>query len=177
MLLVVLFTSCTKKLDFNKFELSLLDVYKEGDTLIFQSSKGDLDTVYIVDKTISHAQWNPLAHSGKYTPLNGKIYYARKKLPNGQMNTRPFIHLYKNEPDSTSLYIFYNIFFSKKFRNDNPSELMSVMQDGTYMFRNTISKKDSDNQEVIYWNYKHGIIKYITPEGVIWTCLSCNYEE
>ncbi|SFH29472.1 hypothetical protein [Pontibacter chinhatensis] len=166
-------SSCSKKVRFNKFEHSLLEVYNEGDTLVFQSNKGELDTVYIVDKDIGHARWNPLVHSGIFRPLSGKVYSARERLPNGQLDTRQFISLYKDEPDSTSLYIFFDdIFLSIKFKN-NPSVLMSILQDSTYKFQEPVSNNDSNNQEVIYWHVKHGVVKYTTKEGTSWICISC----
>ena len=45
-------STCGIKTKFNKYELKWLNVYKTGDTLIFRSTNGELDTSLIVKRDI-----------------------------------------------------------------------------------------------------------------------------
>jgi len=97
--------ACQRNVYFDDFEKSLLDIYQEGDTLIFESDRGLLDTTYIVIKDVGYADWNPFAHSGKYKILSGKIYYGPDRGRKDNMFLYDILSLYKSHPDTTRMYL------------------------------------------------------------------------
>jgi hypothetical protein len=42
--------------------------YKQGDTLIFRSNKGNTDTVVIIKKNVYYPEYNPIELHDKYLP-------------------------------------------------------------------------------------------------------------
>ncbi len=71
---------CLYKTKFTEEELKWIDPYEEGDTLIFRSSTGELDTSWIVQKIIYYPECNPIAHHAKYKHQTARIYYQNSKL-------------------------------------------------------------------------------------------------
>ncbi|WP_436834607.1 hypothetical protein, partial [Parapedobacter sp. DT-150] len=113
---LLLLGSCQRNVYFSDFEKLFLDVYNEGDTLIFESDTGERDTAYILHKDIGYASWNPFAHAGKYKFLAGEIYGARNWITNDKPELREYLSLTKSHPDTTSLYIAYrNIIMLERF--------------------------------------------------------------
>ncbi|MDX3912712.1 hypothetical protein [Olivibacter sp. EAT-5] len=176
LLIAGLFVSCQRNVYFSGFEKSFLAVYKEGDTLIFESNKGERDTSYILRKDIGYTEWNPLTHSGKYRILYGEIEEANGTLPNGELDGRKFVSLIKKNPDSVSLFIAYNnIIMMQRFKNFNIESLDKYkLANGIYRFRILHTKDNVNTEEHLYWHLKYGLIKFVTKEGVIWRRINLN---
>lgn len=165
-----LLMACQKSVYFNDFEKSLLDIYQEGDTLIFESDKGLLDTTYIVLKDVGYADWNPFAHSGKYKMLSGKIYYGLDKDREDNMFLYDILSLYKSHPDTTRMYLSYKKnYMSGKFNNLSVKSLEGYKV-GDYLYRfNEIRKNEAITEETqLFFDLRYGIVKYMTNEGEVW---------
>lgn|GEM_PF-3870813 len=175
-LIVGVFTSCQKKVYFNDFEKSFLDVYNEGDTLIFESGKGERDTSYILKKDIRFAEWNPLAHSGKYKRLIGEIDQANKTLANETPDTSKFISLLKENPDAVSLFIVYDdIILMRRFKKFSLKSLEKYKVDNNvFRFRIIHKKENVNTEESLYWHLKYGLVKFVTKEGIVWRRININ---
>jgi hypothetical protein len=65
------------KTRFSKTELKWLDVYKEGDTLIYKSQAGELDTSFIIKKEIYYPSYNPVEVHNMYLPLSFHFFLVR----------------------------------------------------------------------------------------------------
>ncbi|MGK6353557.1 hypothetical protein [Parapedobacter sp. DT-150] len=170
-LIPLLFGSCQRNVYFNDFEKSLLDVYNEGDTLIFESDKGVLDTSYILRKDIGYADWNPFAHSGRYKILIGTIYYgSSKKLFQGNMYPYKILNIGKNHPDSSYVSISYDsIHSSWNFEEFSLDSLESYkIGDGLYRFKISRKEKDSTIETQLFFDLKYGVVKYITADDEVW---------
>lgn len=73
-------TSCGSKTTLDKEDKKWL-VYQPGDTLIFESKHGDLDTTLVTEKKVFHAEYNPIELHGKYQPQIGQIWYFNRNTP------------------------------------------------------------------------------------------------
>ena len=77
--LLISFSSCKpKKTRFSKADLSWIDIYREGDTLIFKSPTDELDTSIIIKKEVYHSE--PALPVEKYKHQWGKVWYQNKSL-------------------------------------------------------------------------------------------------
>lgn len=175
--LLIAFTSflggcCLFKTKFSEKELKWLNAYNEGDTLIFRSSEGDMDTSWIVQKVIYYPECNPIAHNAKYKFHTGRIFYQNSKL-NYSSGGKELISVVKYE-DRTSIHIFY---INKGFKLDSPEmmelfknilDVSRIESESIYVFSNFHPKSKPEDIEFLYWHDDYGIIKYITHSGVEW---------
>ena len=168
---ILFFGSCQRDVYFNDFEKSLLDIYNEGDTLIFESDRGIRDTSYILKKDIGYADWNPFAHSGKYRFLSGDVYYSRGGLINSELNSMEHFSLSKRHPDTTWFFIAHSkiVMFEKFSKLSEQSLAQFKVDTNLYRFRITRVEKDKGTEALLYWHLKYGLVKFVTPEGEVWS--------
>lgn len=162
---------CQRNVYFNDFEKSLLNIYNEGDTLIFKSERGETDTSYILRKKVDYAEWNPFAHHENYKTLVGVISYgSKKKMFQGDMYRRTVLSLGKNAPDSTFLSVSYDgILASWNFAKFSMSSWYKYkVEEDLYRFKVIRKEEDSISEGQLFFHLRHGIVKYITREGEIW---------
>ena len=81
--------SCGTKTNFDKDDLKWL-VYEQGDTLIFESETGTLDTTIILSKETFYPDYNPIELHGKYHPQVGKFGTTIKILHISMMKKNLF---------------------------------------------------------------------------------------
>ena len=179
-LIPFLFISCVEKTYFDDNDLAWVNVYEENDTLIFQEVNSlILDTTIIVNKTIRHTGYNPIArdkneHFADLTYKNKK--YA--KYPHLMNEGANMIEMYKNgsntqaKPWLSYLGFSYNI---EKCDLDY-KEIHLSLSDNTfnqvYVFsvkKHSRHRKEQNTEpQSIFWDLGNGIIKYQTYEGKIW---------
>lgn len=168
----VLFLSaaCERSLYFNDFEKSLLEIYSEGDTLIFESDKGVRDTSYIVFKDIGSARSDPVAHLGKYKQLRGFVYSSSRRIKEDNKPISNVLSLYKNHPRNTYFYLFSKgAIVGIKFEDFSVESLEEYkVEDGLYRFRQIRTYKGVAEETQLFFDLKYGIVKYITSEGEVW---------
>lgn len=167
--------ACQRNVYFNDFEQSLLKIYQEGDTLIFESGDGMLDTTYVVHKDVGYAAWNPLAHEGKYKVLSGTVYYGSNRIREENMFLHKALILGKSHPDTTWISISHkDANVSQSF---NKFSLESweryKVREGLYRFKERRKTMQRDSiiqiESELFFDLTHGIVKYKTNEGEIWT--------
>ena len=166
-------SSCGIKTKLDENDLSWLP-YKSGDTLIFISDSGQLDTTLILNKEISYPQYNPIEVHGKYHPQSGQIWYYNKNVPYIEQG-KTIVSLYKNDPKlaATGSIAYYNDYFF--FDSDYFSKLKEPMVVFNRKFENVYKIESSykvslkcDKIKYIWWCSNFGIIQYETCLGVKW---------
>jgi len=157
--------SCEFKPELNDAELSWLNVYTEGDTLIFKSDTGEYDTSIIIKKEVYHPDYNPVEVS-KLKPHYGVVWYKNKNLeyhPDGDR----LVDLMKKSADEVSLTINY-LYSTVLVLNLNNGGIKKYKQGDVYVFDTDHPKADSPRPKQIFWDKKYGIIKYVTHGNVTW---------
>jgi len=179
-LAVIISSCCLIKTEFSEAELKWIDPYEEGDTLIFRSSTGEMDTSWIVQKVIYYPECNPIAHDAKYKHQTARIYYQNSKLKYSS-GGEELISLVKYE-DYPRIDIFY---LTKGFSLDSPEmmELRRYYQDvkridseSVYIFTNYHPKSEPEDIEFLYWHDEYGLIKYILHNGEEWKRINLDVE-
>ncbi|GHV39016.1 hypothetical protein FACS1894179_03280 [Bacteroidia bacterium] len=163
--------SCQKNVYFNEIEKSFLETYNIGDTLIFESGKGEKDTVAILDKNLGYAQWNPLAHSGEYKTLSGETYYGSdKKLYMNEPYPYTLLSISKSHPDTSFFYInIRGASILKRFSTSTYNAFDKFkINDSTYLFQSQKTKENKVSTEYVYWNINYGITQYIGSDSIVW---------
>ncbi|KAF0204404.1 MAG: hypothetical protein FD170_309 [Bacteroidetes bacterium] len=179
-LAVIISSCCLIKTEFSEAELKWIDPYEEGDTLIFRSTTGEMDTSWIVQKIIYYPECNPIAHDAKYKHQTARIYYQNSKL-NYSSGGKELISVVKYE-DYPRIHIFY---LNKGFSLDSPEmmELRRSYQDvkrieseSIYIFTNYHPKTEPEDVEFLYWHDEYGLIKYILHNGEEWRRINLDVE-
>lgn len=175
-----LVSCCIIKTRFNKEEFKWLKVYNAGDTLIFQSEYGNLDTTWIVEKSIGYPECaSPNIHD-IYLPQYGKIYYFNTMFENTQSNPM-MISMNKYSYATTltisylnSTLLFADIYSSGSLRCD---KLIWEFREGDiYIFDASHPNAKQNEPKTLYWQEDHGIVKYITHDGVEWKRINLDFE-
>lgn len=166
---------CLFKTNFTAEEMQWFHPYEEGDTLIFQSTHGDLDTSWIVQKTVYHSRegCNPINASGTHKYHTGRIFYqnSTEKYSSGGKRIVSMGKNLRRTHFSISylgtIYSFYDI-----------SEVAEFKADSIYIFRALYYNHPNARPEqldYLFWHEEHGIIKYITHEGVEWKRINLDF--
>ncbi len=182
LLVLVKFISacCLFKTELSEEDLRWVNVYNEGDTIIFKSSEGMMDTSWIVQKTIYYPECNPIAHHAKYKYHTARIFYQNSKL-NYSSGGKELISVIKYE-DRTTVDLFY---LTKGFMLDSEEwmklfvDIMDVKRieaERVYVFSNYHPKSKPEDIEFLYWHDDYGIIKYITHSGIEWKRINMDKE-
>ena len=80
-------------------------MYEQGDTLIFESETGTLDTTIILSKLTFYPDYNPIELHGKYHPQFGQIWYYNKNTP--YINDgKELVYLAKNTPNQKQMDLY-----------------------------------------------------------------------
>ena len=164
---------CLQKTHFTAEEMQWLNPYEEGDTLIFQSAKGEVDTSWIVQKTIYHSRagCNPINAHGTHQYHTGRIYYQNSTdLYSKDGKTIVSMQKYR---DRTGLSLFFK---GTRFYFFDIPELDEFKHENGHVFRDDHPRSRPDEPKYIYWHKDHGIIKYITHEGVKWKRINLDFE-
>lgn len=165
---IYFFTSCCLyRTHFTMEEIQWLQPYEEGDKMVFQSENGELDTTWIVLKSINHGR----CYYSSFRPHMGLIYYKdnNQSLKDGVS----LIKTYKS-PDYTWLMIKYH---ETRFIVRDTTDLFNYrLNDELYRFCKAKSEISFNQLRCIYWHKDHGIIKYITHEGVEWKRINLDFE-
>lgn len=148
-------------------ELKWMDVYKEGDILIFRSDIGEFDTSVIIKKEIFYPEYMPVEVHDKYLPQWGVVWYKNKKLeyhPDGYR----LINLIKKHPrEKTFLTIDY--LYSKVLVLNLTAEGIEKYKQGkVYEFDTYHERAKPYQPKKIFWHEDYGVIKYVTHADVVW---------
>lgn len=167
LLIVAFIFGCGIKTKLSKEELKWMNVYKEGDTLIFKSDKGEYDTTTIIKKETSYPEYNPVEVHGKYLPQWGEVWYKNKNLeyhPEGYN----LITLIKKHPRKETFLSFDYLYASVIVLNLTNNDIEKYKQGKVYVFDTYHEKAEPKQPKSIFWHEDYGIIKYVTHGGVVW---------
>lgn len=158
---------CGIKTKLSKTDLKWMNVYNEGDTLIFKSDKGDFDTSLIIKKEIYYSEYNPVEVHGKYLPQLGKIWYKNKRLQYHPEGYELISMIKKHPKNETFLNIDY-LYSDVLVLNLESGSIEQYKHGKVYEFDTYHPNGRPEQPKKIFWHEDHGIIKYITHDNVIW---------
>lgn len=184
--IILTFTSCglfVKKINFKKEELEFFNVYDTNDTLIFQNlATQKNDTSIIVSKRIYH-EYDWLRHDNKVHCVNIDYRNNKYKYPDYvEKSERMFGYcIGRNVPTYSISFTYLKSSF--KIFNDTETKDLVNLTLSHKNFNNVyelVYKRPKfhggtdDDPEILYWDKKYGIIKYITFKGEIWERVNWN---
>jgi len=169
-------SSCLKRPNLTRNELSGFNVYKKNDTIIFQNliSK-EKDTTIIVSKKKYHS-YEPMINL-KYIYAHAVVQYKNKNIKNSyNPETATMFGLCKkNNAPINPLYFNY---LNSNFDLDSETQKQSVILfqsdkkiENAYLLiyhKPEFSGANEDSPEILYWDTEYGIVKFITFKGDIW---------
>ena len=166
-LTILLMLGCGIKTRLSKTDLKWMNVYNEGDTLIFKSDIGDLDTSLIIKKELYYPDYNPVEVHGKYLPQWGVAWYKNKNLQYHPDGGRLINMIKKHPSKETSLTIDY-LYSTVLILNLTTGGIEKYKQGKVYEFDTYHLKGRPEQPKRIFWHEDYGIIKYITHANVVW---------
>lgn len=175
MQLIILFTfliaflnSCgVTKTKFTEKELKWITVYKQDDTLIYKSSKGVLDTSYIIKSEAYYPEYIPIEVHDKYLPNSAVVLYKNKNLEYKSEGNQ-LIYMVKKYSDK-QVRVFINYLSSGFIILDLTNHEIEKYKSGkVYEFGTYHSKAKLWQPKKIFWHEDYGIVKYITHGDDIW---------
>lgn len=168
-------------LDLAKEDLSWLDRYTVGDTIIMESNKKSRDTLIVTDRTTSYSPCNKF-ELGPYQLQRIEVHCLVKGKGK---NTEDIIVFMRSEKIDTSSYAInielYGLGCYAFFRNNELEDFFrgrKVLREEIYIstFRRKINTFRVDNKNVssdgykllsFHWSEKYGLIRYETSTGEI----------
>jgi hypothetical protein len=181
MMINLIIISC--KSNFLESELEAYNPYKVGDTLIFKSSKNNIDSFLITNKEIFWTSWTPIERDGWYNPTNAVIKYKKINnyeswkrkvfLENGESE---FLHIWKHSPGNIRIMLLFNGFLSENINNFgelqtielNVGKLILTDYFEILPYCDECQRRRSDGIIKVYWSKKYGILKYVFKSGEVW---------
>lgn len=164
-----------KKINFTKEELEFFNVYDINDVLIYQSlTTQKKDSSIIVSKRIYH-EYDWLRHDNKVHCVN--IDYKNNKYPDYQEQSEPMF-AYCIGSNQSAYHINFTYLKSHfKLNNTTKTKDLEILTLSQKSFTNVYELVyerlkfhggTDNNPEVLYWDKKYGIIKYVTFNGEVW---------
>ncbi|MET1260680.1 hypothetical protein ABV409_15135 [Flagellimonas sp. DF-77] len=170
---ITIMISCAEKVKLTSEELLWIDVYVEGDVLIFQNIDNlKKDTVTIVKKEVYHPKYDWIQND-KYQPQVARIW---SKDENNQLSE--LLEIWKTNPDDKAFpsIKYKNSTFITRFSDFEMSHIQSIGNksfESVYVFNKELNRhfnmeKHRNRPQSLYWDKEYGIIKYVTFNGEIW---------
>ena len=155
--------SCVDKESLTIQEMKLLP-YFEGDTLVYQSSEGLRDTIFITKRQIRNYNPGDLSSRWLYRPLEGSIKY----YTSNSRDEKNLILVYKRD-DKLSYNGYWPNFYGWIDNTDFSPSLESFVKNNKSEAQIFESKKVSveNNVKRIYLRL-NGVYKYITVDDIEW---------
>jgi hypothetical protein len=147
-------------------ELEWINVYNEGDTLIFRSQNGMFDSSFIIKKEIYYPDYD-YKNERKYLPQWGVLWYRNKHLINHPDGYR-LITIEKKTPQDNTYFQLNFLYSSAVFFNKELNSFKQTIKGDIYEFNTYIPNSPEWKPKRIYWHKKYGIIKYITHDNIAW---------
>jgi hypothetical protein len=155
------------KTKLSREELKWINVYHKGDTLVFRSEKGELDTSFIIKREIFYPEYMPGEVHDKYLPQWGVVWYKNKNLkyhPDGYR----MITIEKKHPKSNTFLSIDYLYASVLVPNLTAAHVGKYRQNKVYEFDTYSEKGKAEQPKKIFWHEEYGIVKYITHANVVW---------
>lgn len=178
----VLMLSCVNiKTHLTDEDLSWLP-YKPGDTLTYVSSKGNYDTLIIVERKTYYSTYMPNGAPTKYKSEIGEILYSHgSKLEAVSINL-VLVKIIKSTPKVLSKYFtLYDIQFNfDEYYEDSLIQLNVPLLINGNSYTDVIKMQKNNNFKLpdfkspefiprtLFWSKQKGLIKYITYSDETW---------
>lgn len=167
LLIIVGMLGCSVKTKLSQTELKWIDVYNEGDTLVFKSDNGEIDTTFIIKKEIFYPERNSIEVHGKYLPQWGVVWYKNRNLINHPEGYRMISLIKKHPKNETFLNIDY-LYSDILVPDIATADIKRLKKDKVYEFDTYHEKAKLEQPKKIFWHEDYGIIKYITHGNEVW---------
>ena len=155
--------SCVDKESLTTQEIKLLP-YFEGDTLVYQSSEGLRDTIFITKRQIRNYNPGDLSSKLLYKPLEGSIKY----YTSNSRNEKNLILVYKRD-DKLSYNFYWPNFYGWIDNTDFSPSLESFLLNNNFDIQIFESKEVSIENNVKRIHLRlDGVYKYITVDDIEW---------
>ncbi len=177
--IIIILNSCGKCVETNltKEEKVWFSIYEKGQTVIFKSNQGNLDTLIVSEKIDDHGNKNCNYYGiGSIQP---NIMYIILKLKNckNESNCDVGISVSKDQVDKKCFPGFYafGLYQNGVLKNED-SKLQNFkiaatdkIYNNVYQFEDGINAKNVSLTIIksFYWDKKEGLIRYDTSEGEI----------
>jgi len=176
------FTIGCKTYSFDKPDLEIIDTYNKGDTLIFASAGGHIDSIQITSKEISY---NGYSEGYEGNPEVCRIYY--KTIPAGKKVLASFegsqgdvcsneftllsaVKYKRNEPATITLKLLgFDANLPKDYINNPTNQPIEIKH-----FCIDCNGVDSTDVVKISWSSKVGVIMYQKKDGTIFNLINKN---
>ncbi len=146
--------------------------YDAGDTLVFRSEKGDLDTTFILQRDLKYYPYNPIEKDGKYHPQVGQIWMQSSVYPSRKIE---MVYLNKSNPDEPAegFVRFVGDTFFTKHDNFDLLESGLIVHGQKYeavysVTSNYVISKGCRNIKQLFWAADVGVVRYVTCDGAVW---------
>ena len=174
---ILLFSSCCKKVELSENEKEWVHPYLKGDTIYFQSNKGNIDTIVVIDKTEyytnSKCNWFELGNIQN----QGINIELKPSICRNEAYCEGIISIVKDETEETSLP-FFRIFGLEYSTSSISTKLIienvklsstNKTYNSCYLFQSKMNANDYGDVflKSFYWNKKAGLIKYESISGEI----------
>ena len=167
LLFILIVIGCGIKPKFNDEELSWLNVYDEGDTMIFRSENNAFDTTIVVAKQIFYPDYNPVESHGAYLPQYGIVWYKNSQLIYHDDGDQLITLIKKTPNDKTFLSINYK-YSGFIFLDITGDKLKKYLKGNQYEFESPDPGVDSIQPKKLVWDRDKGIIRYVTGDNIVW---------
>ncbi|HYF33150.1 MAG TPA: hypothetical protein VD993_18625 [Chitinophagaceae bacterium] len=147
----------------SKQERAWIDVYNEGDTLIFKSSAGTFDTSIITKKRVYYSELNLIEYRGG--EQIGEVWYTNKRLKYNPHGAELIGLIRHRKETNMRIDYLYSGAFVLNIRN-NPLE--KIRQGDVYEFDTFHPKAEHWQPKKIFWHMREGIVRYITHDNEEW---------
>jgi hypothetical protein len=164
LLFPIIILNCKGDPELSTEELKWTDIYNTGDTLIFESSQGELDTTYIVRKETFYGERSSVDGYSESRPQWTVVWYKNKKLiyhPDGFRLVTLLKDSDKRAATLTVSYLYSSIIIDLESESSN-----YLQKDSTYLF--PIDNPSAEQIKTLVWDQKKGIIRYDMYNGTQW---------
>lgn len=176
--------SCGKCIETNLTheEKAWFSVYEKGQTIIFKSNLGNLDTLLVHDKNEGHGNENCNYYGiGPIQPHIMNITLKRKNCKN-ESNCIAGISISKNKENEKCFPGFYafGLYQNGNLKNEDLKttnfklSTVKTIYNEVYHFEDGLNAKNVTLVFLrsFYWDKKEGLIRYDTSEGEIFELIS-----
>jgi len=167
LLIIVGILGCSVRTKLSQTDLKWMNVYNEGDTLVFKSDKSEVDTTFIIKKEIFYPERNSIEVHGKYLPQWGVVWYRNKNLINHPEGYRMVTLIKKHPKNETFLNIDY-LYSDILVPNIAIGSIGKLKKEKVYEFDTYHERAKPEQPKKIFWHEDYGIIKYITHANEVW---------
>lgn len=165
--LILFLTAC--KISFKNEDLTVYNIYKINDTLVFKNEFGQTKKFAIISKNIINKGWDE--NTGLYNPQVAYVKYKDFSKPETIYYDNSFLTIYQKTKNEIEETIYFNNFLGSIDRDrQKTKEFSSLYSEQIYKIPkfDITTVRDSNDISYVYWTDKSGIISYEYKNGDKW---------